>query len=177
MKLNDNGVDRRRILFVLAAGGAALMPQLTTAARAQAGATGEPLAATETMRGGSNNYVANAPIVANLGKGFVATGVVRRADDGAPLPNVRVQIWAATERGGEREPSNRGSVLTGPDGRYRLEISPIVPQFGQPHIHIAYDDADFATLFLRPVLNSRHDTSITADFVLAPTASNEARRS
>ncbi|RDJ19714.1 twin-arginine translocation pathway signal [Bosea caraganae] len=129
------------------------------------------------MPGGSNNYIANAPLVQNLGTGFVASGVVRRAGDGAPLSNVRVQIWAATERGGERVTSNRGSVMTGPDGTYRLEISPIVPQFGQPHIHIAYDDRDFATLFLRPVLSSRHDKSITADFVLALASSNEPRRS
>ncbi|MCC5611107.1 hypothetical protein LC612_31230 [Nostoc sp. CHAB 5834] len=170
-------VDRRMVLTGLSAlAFAGALPRFVVPAAAQTPPRG-PVPATETMRGGSNNYVANAPIVRNLGTGFVASGLVRRAGDGAPLPNVRVQIWAATERGGEREPSNRGSVMTGPDGRYRLDISPIVPQFGQPHIHIAYDDADYATLFLRPVLNSRHDAGITADFVLAPAVSNEARRS
>jgi len=155
---------------------AGTLPRMTTPASAQAATEGS-VKATETMPGGSNNYVANAPLVQNLGSGFVVSGVVRRAGNGAPLSNVRVQIWAATERGGEREPSNRGSVMTGPDGRYRLETSPIVPQFGQPHIHMAVDDPNFATLFLRPVLGSRHDASIAVDFVLAPSNANEPRRS
>lgn len=167
--------NRRTLLVGAAAAGAAgLLPR--SVAIAQSPASGS-YPATQTMRGGANNYVANAPLVQNLGTGFVASGVVRRAGNGAPLSNIRVQIWAATERGGERVPSNRGSVITGPDGRYRLDISPIVPQFGQPHIHIAYDDPGFATLFLRPVLNSRYDKSITVDFVLAPSASNESGRS
>lgn len=170
-------INRRALLAGAAvAGGAGLLPHLVTRAFAQSSGSGS-LSPTETMPGGSNNYIANAPLIQNLGTGFVASGVVRRAGDGAPLSHVRIQIWAATERGGERVPSNRGSVMTGPDGTYRLEISPIVPQFGQPHIHIAYDDPGFATLFLRPVLNSRHDTSITTDFVLAPASSNEPRRS
>ena len=91
-----------------------------------------------------------------------------RAGDGAPLRNVRIQIWAATTLGGEREPRNRGSVLTGPDGRFQLEMEQIVPNFGQPHAHLAYDDGSFRTVFLRPVMPSARDTSVQADFVLAP---------
>lgn len=169
--------DRRTLLAGAAAvGAAAALPRFSAPASAQSAASGA-FAPTSTMSGGANNYIANAPRVQNLGTGFTASGVVRRAGDGKPLANVRVQIWAATDRGGEREPTNRGSVMTGPDGRYQLEISPIVPQFGQPHIHIAYDDPGFATLFLRPVLGSRYDKTLTADFVLAPTGPNEPRRS
>ncbi|MFC5419902.1 MAG: twin-arginine translocation pathway signal [Stutzerimonas stutzeri] len=165
--------NRRLILLGAAAAGAAgLLPRYLSPASAQSGA----LAATETMRGGANNYIPGAPMVDNLGTGFTASGIVREAGSGKPLRNLRIQIWAATERGGEREPSNRGSVVTDANGRYRLEISPIVPQFGQPHIHIAYDDPGFATLFLRPVLNSRHDKSMVTDFVLAPAAANGARQ-
>lgn len=165
----------RRILLLgaAAAGVVGLLPRSLAPASAQTGA----LAATETMRGGANNYIPNAPLVENLGTGFIASGIVRKAGSGEPLRNVRIQIWAATERGGEREPSNRGSVMTDANGRYRLDISPIVPQFGQPHIHIAYDDPGFATLFLRPVLNSRHDKSMTVDFVLAPAAGNAGKSS
>ncbi|MEI5665236.1 twin-arginine translocation pathway signal [Bosea sp. CCNWLW174] len=165
----------RRILLlgVAAAGVVGLLPRNLLPANAQSGA----LAATETMRGGANNYIPGAPMVDNLGTGFTASGIVREAGSGKPLRNLRIQIWAATERGGEREPSNRGSVMTDANGRYRLDISPIVPQFGQPHIHIAYDDPGFATLFLRPVLNSRHDKSMTVDFVLAPTAGNAGKSS
>lgn len=125
------------------------------------------LAPTGSMRGGSNNYRANAPLVENLGTGFLVSGTVRKAGMGEPLPNVRIQIWAATERGGEREPSNHGSVMTGADGSFQLEMSQIVPNFGQPHAHLAYDDPDFNTVFLRPVMNSRSDTSVQAHFVLA----------
>jgi hypothetical protein len=126
------------------------------------------LAPTRSMRGGSNNYRPDAPLVERLGAGFWVSGGVRRAGDGAPLQGVRIQIWAATVLGGEREPRNHGSVLTGPDGRFQLEMEQIVPNFGQPHAHLAYDDGRFATVFLRPVMPSASDTSVTADFVLAP---------
>ena len=121
---------------------------------------------TLSMRGGSNNYVANAPLVENLGSGFLVHGTVRKSGAGEPLGNVRIQIWAATARGGEREPSNHGSVLTAADGSFQLEMSQIVPNFGQPHAHLAYDDGDFETVFLRPVMSSKSDTSVQADFVL-----------
>ncbi|MFL4470642.1 twin-arginine translocation pathway signal [Tateyamaria armeniaca] len=125
------------------------------------------LAPTQTMRGGSNNYRPNAPLVDKLGTGFFVYGSVR-ATNGAPLDKVRIQIWAATTLGGEREPRNHGSVLTDAEGNYRLEMEQIVPNFGQPHAHLAYDDPAFKTVFLRPVMPSASDTSVAADFVLAP---------
>lgn len=126
------------------------------------------LPATRSMRGGANNYMPNAPIVDRLGSGFWVSGTVRRAGDGAPVGGARIQIWAATALGGEREPRNRGSVLTAADGSFRLEMEQIVPNFGQPHAHLAYDDQAFETVFLRPVMASASDTSVSADFVLAP---------
>ena len=126
------------------------------------------LAPTETMRGGSNNYRPNAPLVDKLGTGFFVRGKVLLAGAGEPLANVRIQIWAATTLGGEREPRNHGSVLTSADGSYELEMMQIVPNFGQPHAHLAYDDGVYRTVFLRPVMPSASDTSVTADFVLAP---------
>ncbi len=126
------------------------------------------LAPTRSMRGGSNNYRPNAPLVDRLGSGFWVTGTVRRAGDGAPLSGVRIQIWAATLLGGEREPRNHGSVLTAADGSFRLEMEQVVPNFGQPHAHLAYDDGAYRTVFLRPVMPSARDTSVSADFVLAP---------
>lgn len=123
---------------------------------------------TKTMRGGSNNYRANAPFVESLGTGFLMHGLVRQAGSGAPMEGVRIQIWAATLIGGEREPRNHGSVLTQADGTFQLEMEQVVPNFGQPHGHLAYDDAAFKTVFLRPVMPSSKDTSLRADFVLAP---------
>lgn len=129
------------------------------------------LAPTLTMRGGANNYLPGAPIVARIGGGgFWMTGTVRRAEDGAPLPGVRIQIWAHTTEGHERDPHSHGATLTDEDGAFRLEMPQIVPAFGQAHGHLAYDaafdDKGFETVFLRPVMRSARDTRLSADFVL-----------
>ena len=126
------------------------------------------LAPTRSMRGGANNYRPNAPLVERTGSGFFVRGKVLRAGDGAPLKDVRIQIWAATVLGGEPDPVNHGSVLTRADGSFELEMAQIVPNFGQPHAHLAYDDGAYKTVFLRPVMPSARDTSVSADFVLAP---------
>lgn len=156
--------DRRSFLVNAGLAGAALAAPMGLVSPALAAG----LPPTQTMRGGANNYRPGAPLVEKLGSGFWVTGTVRRAGDGAPLGNVRIQIWAATTLGGEREPRNHGSVLTGADGSFRLETEQIVPNFGQPHAHLAYDDGAFQTVFLRPVMPSASDTSVSADFVLAP---------
>lgn len=138
------------------------------------GLTGMPagaqsLAPTPTMRGGANNYLPGAPIVARIGGGgFWMTGTVRRAGDGAPLAGRRIQIWAHTTEGHERDPHSHGATLTDADGAFRLEMPQIVPAFGQAHAHLAYDSGDFETVFLRPLLRSARDTSLEAHFVLQP---------
>ena len=125
------------------------------------------IAPTSSMRGGSNNYRPGAPLVDRIGGGgFWMTGTVRRAGDGAPLAGQRIQIWAHTTEGHERDPQSHGATLTDANGVFRLEMPQIVPAFGQPHGHLAYDDDDFETVFLRPVMQSASDTSLTADFVL-----------
>ncbi len=131
------------------------------------------LAPTPTMRGGANNYRPGAPIVERIGGGgFMMTGTVRRAGDGAPLPGVRIQIWAHTTEGHERDPHSHGATLTDADGVFRMDMPQIVPAFGQPHGHLAYDaehDGNgFETVFLRPIMASARDTSLSADFVLQP---------
>jgi len=162
--MNSAFHDRRSFLVAASLTGVALLCPLglSAPALAQGG-----LAPTRTMRGGSNNYRPNAPLVESLGSGFLVHGIVRRAGDGAPLGNVRIQIWAATTLGGEREPRNHGSVLTQADGSFQLEMMQIVPNFGQPHAHLAYDDGAYQTVFLRPVMPSPRDVSVGADFVLA----------
>jgi hypothetical protein len=129
------------------------------------------LAATPTMRGGANNYLPGAPIVARIGGGgFWMTGTVRRAGDGAPLQRIRIQVWAHTTEGHERDPHSHGATLTDERGVFRIEMPQIVPAFGQAHAHLAYDAAQdghgFETIFLRPLLRSARDTSLSADFVL-----------
>jgi protocatechuate 3,4-dioxygenase beta subunit len=127
------------------------------------------LAPTKSMRGGANNYLPDAPIVEKIGGGgFWMTGTVRRAGDGAPLAGQRIQIWAHTTEGHERDPHSHGATLTDANGVFRLEMPQIVPAFGQPHGHLAYDSGDFETVFLRPVMASSADKSLEAHFVLKP---------
>lgn len=124
---------------------------------------------TRSMRGGSNNYRPGAPIVDRIGGGgFWMSGTVRRAGDGAPLEGQRIQIWAHTTEGYESDPQSHGATLTDANGEFRLEMPQIVPAFGQPHGHLAYDSGDFETVFLRPVMPSSKDTSLEAHFVLQP---------
>lgn len=130
---------------------------------------GKDLAPTPSMRGGSNNYLPDAPIVERIGGGgFWMTGTVRRAGDGKPLSGQRIQIWAHTTEGHERDPHSHGATLTDVNGEFRLEMPQIIPAFGQAHGHLAYDSGDFETVFLRPVMSSATDTTLHADFVLNP---------
>ena len=152
--------------LVLAAGGASLV---TVASGLLVPARAKGLAPTPTMRGGSNNYLPGAPIVDRIGGGgFWVSGTIRRSGDGAPLPGQRIQIWAHTTEGHERDPHSHGATLSDANGMFRLEMPQIVPAFGQPHAHLAYDSGEFETVFLRPVMKSAKDTSLNADFVLRP---------
>lgn len=158
---------RRTLLTAGAASaGAALMtgaPGLILPARAQ------ELAPTRTMRGGANNYQPGAPVVERIGGGgFLMTGTVRRAGDGAPLKGIRIQVWAHTTEGYESDPHSHGATLTDADGVFRLDMPQIVPAFGQAHGHLAYDNKGFETVFLRPVMASSRDKSLSAHFVLKP---------
>ena len=127
------------------------------------------VAPTRSMRGGSNNYLPGAPIVERIGGGgFWMTGTVRRAGDGAPLAGQRIQIWAHTTEGHERDPHSHGATLSDANGVFRLEMPQIVPAFGQPHGHLAYDSGGFETVFLRPVMPRASDSSLEAHFVLQP---------
>lgn len=151
---------------LLATGGAAFATALF-APLVPARAKG--LAPTPSMRGGANNYRPGAPIVERIGGGgFWMSGTVRRAGDGAPLKGQRIQIWAHTTEGHERDKRSHGATLTDANGEFRLEMPQIVPAFGQPHGHLAYDSGEFQTVFLRPVMPSSKNTSLEAHFVLQP---------
>lgn len=151
----------------LIAGGGAVIATGVSSPLVHANAKG--LVATPSMRGGSNNYQPGARIVDRIGGGgFWMTGTVRRAGDGAPLANQRIQIWAHTTEGYERDPHSHGATLTDARGVFRLEMPQIVPAFGQAHGHLAYDGDDFKTVFMRPVMPSSKDTTLSAHFVLQP---------
>ncbi len=161
--MSNRSLDRRQLL---AAGGAAVAFGATGFAIP---AWAQGLSPTASMRGGSNNYRPNAPVVDRIGKGgFWMSGTVRRAGDGAPLEGQRIQIWAHTTEGHERDERSHGATLTDANGVFRLEMPQIVPAFGQPHGHLAYDSGDYETVFLRPVMQHADETSLEAHFVLQP---------
>lgn len=163
------GYHQTRRAFLRAGMTAALAPLAIGASGLIVPARAQGLAPTPTMRGGSNNYLPGAPIVERIGGGgFWMTGSVRRAGDGVPLKGVRIQIWAHTTEGHERDPHSHGATLTDARGEFRLEMPQIVPAFGQPHGHLAYDGEAFDTVFLRPVMPSAAQRSLSADFVLKP---------
>ncbi|MEO0719806.1 MAG: twin-arginine translocation pathway signal [Pseudomonadota bacterium] len=159
---------------LLMAGAATAGAALTTGASALlTPARAEGLAPTPTMRGGANNYRPGAPIVDRIGGGgFTMTGTVRRAGDGALLEGIRIQMWAHTTEGHERDWESHGATLTDANGAFQMDMPQIVPAFGQPHGHLAYDaefdDAGFETVFLRPVMSSSRDKTLNAEFVLKP---------
>lgn len=131
------------------------------------------LAPTPTMRGGANNYRPGAALVSRIGGGgFLMTGSVRRAGNGAPISGARIQIWAHTTEGHERDPESHGATLTDENGTFQMDMPQIVPAFGQAHGHLAYDaefDGNgFQTVFLRPVMSSARDKTLSAHFVLQP---------
>lgn len=110
----------------LATTGAAALLSASTGLLSPARAAG--LSPTLSMRGGSNNYRPGAPIVERIGGGgFWMTGTVRRAGDGTPLPGQRIQIWAHTTEGHERDWHSHGATLTDANGEFRLEMPQIMP--------------------------------------------------
>jgi hypothetical protein len=164
------GIDMTTVVLnrrnLLAVGGSMLA---TGASGFLLPARAQGLAPTASMWGGSNNYRKGASIVDRIGKGgFWMSGTVRRAGDGAPLAGQRIQIWAHTTEGQEHEPQSHGATLTDKNGAFRLEMPQIIPIFGQPHGHLAYDSGEFKTVFLRPVMRSAKDKSLVAHFVLQP---------
>lgn len=161
--MKSKRLSRRSALVMAGAG--LVLPAIGVPKPVQA----QGLAPTPTMRGGANNYRPGAPIVDRIGGGgFWMTGSVRRAGDGAPLAGQRIQIWAHTTEGHERDQRSHGATLSQADGTFRLEMPQIVPAFGQAHGHLAYDSGEFETVFLRPVMASSSDTTLHVDFVLVP---------
>ena len=130
-------------------------------------AAGGACPATESNPGGTNNYIPDAPEGEDLGDGFVIRGTVRSVEGCAPLEGVRIQVWLATETGSESD--NRTSVRTDRDGRYAVETSPTIAQFGEPNIHIGYDDQEYESVFIRRVVDLDDDTA-TIDLNLQPSS-------
>ena len=84
----------------------------------------------------SPTYRPGAPVREVVGRGHVLTGMVRSARDCAPIPGARVELWPEIAGRGHPD-SQRATVLSGPDGRYRFQCDP--PE----HIHMLVSAAGF----------------------------------
>ncbi len=114
-------------------------------------ACAQGVAPTPSMSGGSNNYRKGAPVVERIGKGgFWMSGTVRRAGDGTPLAGQRIQIWAHTTEGQEHEPQSHGATLPIRTASSVWRCRRLIPIFGQPHGHLAYDGGDSRPSFCAP---------------------------
>ena len=169
--MNRVSKTRRSLLATTAASAGLVL--ITGAPGLIRSASAEGVAATPSMRGGANNYRPGADIVEKIGNGgFLMTGTVKQAGDGAPLANRRIQVWAHTTEGHERDDRSHGATLTNSEGVFQLEMPQIVPAFGQAHGHLAYDadynDGDFETVFMRPIMSSPNDKTLNVAFVLQP---------
>lgn len=58
-------------------------------------------------------------------------------------------------------------MRTDAEGSYRVETAPTVAQFGEPNIHVAYDDGAYEPVFIRNVVDL-DDTTATIDLNLSP---------
>lgn len=112
-------------------------------------------------------YRPNAPVRNSIGKGYVLTGTVRSSADCSPIPNARIEFWH-TGPAGTYDDAHRATVVTGKDGRYRLQTSPPA-SYGQrpPHIHILVDVKGFEGLVTQHY-PKRGAISATLDLVLVP---------
>jgi hypothetical protein len=114
--------------------------------------------------------IPDGPERAQVGEGFVLSGIVRDTATCLPIANAQVAFWMTNEDGVYEE-SGEGVLHTNAQGRYRLE-SGIPGQYDNvtPHIHLAvsapgYDMAVTEFLFQQADIESG-----TVDVNLAPEA-------
>jgi protocatechuate 3,4-dioxygenase beta subunit len=142
------------------AGPAAPAATTAPAATAAPAAAGACKAGYEEPDALSPSYRPGAPVRAVVGHGHVLTGTVRSGRDCAPVAGARVELWP--EIAGQGHPdSQRATVVTDAEGRYRFESDP--PE----HIHMLVSASGFEPL----ASNRYHPEGRTAgrfDVVLTP---------
>ena len=112
-------------------------------------------------------YKPGAPEREKVGTGYVLTGTVRDAQNCAPIPGARVELWLAGPDGNYRD-DYRATIVSGSSGQYRLESHPPPAYYGRPpHIHIRVSADGFGTLTTQHYPNAA-DAEGTFDLVLKP---------
>ena len=119
---------------------------------------------TESNPGGTNNYIPDAPSrrIARPGLRDHRAGPVRQ---GLPAAAGRARAGLAGDRDRQRA-GQPGERRTDGDGRYRIETAKTVPQFGEPNIHVGYDDGEYGAVFIRRVVDL-DDRRAVVDLTLA----------
>ena len=160
----------RRLLLVLmlaavlAAGcdRPASTPVPATAPPAAPAAGGACVAGYEEADTLSPSYRPGAPLRAVVGQGHVLTGTVRSSRDCAPIAGARVELWPEIAGHGHPD-SQRATVVTAADGRYRFQSDP------PTHIHMLVSAEGF-----EPVASNRYHPEGRAagrfDVLLPPSA-------
>lgn len=165
-----------RRTFVASAAAAAALSGLTLGgARARADAILIPKAEHRYARA---NYSPGAPIRDRVGAGKIIRGQVLSIEGGAPIAGARVEYWLNTTPlggdAGERNPANRGAVITDAQGRFRFETDPParVYSFAEPHIHTRAEAAGHDAFYYRhPTPQSPSEDEIAILLLAADPAS------
>ena len=112
-------------------------------------------------------YQPNAPVRASVGKGYVLFGVVKSAQDCAPIPGARIEFWLAGPSG-DYDDDHRATVPADQAGAYRFESNyPPKYSFRPPHIHIRVSAPGFKTLVTQHY-PKEGDQQAAFDLVLIP---------
>jgi protocatechuate 3,4-dioxygenase beta subunit len=112
-------------------------------------------------------YQPNAPVRASVGQGYVLSGVVKSAQNCAPIAGARIEFWLAGPSG-DYDDDHRATVVADRAGAYRFE-SNYPPRYSSrpSHIHLKVSAPGFKTLVTQHYPKEKTSQG-TFDLVLAP---------
>ena len=112
-------------------------------------------------------YQPNAPVRASVGQGYVLSGVVKSAQDCAPIAGARIEFWLAGPSG-EYDDDHRATLVADRAGGYRFESNyPPKYSFRPPHIHLKVSAPGFKSLVTQHY-PKKGDNQASFDLILIP---------
>lgn len=112
-------------------------------------------------------YQPNAPVRARVGQGYALCGVVKSAQNCAPIAGAQIELWLAGPSG-DYDDDHRATVVADQAGAYRFESNyPPQYSFRPPHIHLKVSAPGFKTLVTQHYPQKGHSQA-TFDLVLIP---------
>ncbi|MBZ0286234.1 MAG: hypothetical protein K8I30_01365 [Anaerolineae bacterium] len=114
--------------------------------------------------------IPDGPERADVGDGFVLTGIIRDSDTCLPIADAKIAFWMANAEG-VYDDSSEGVLSTNAQGRYRLE-SGIPGQYENvtPHIHLAVSAPGYGMIVTEFLFREAGIESGTVDVNLSPEA-------